>query len=230
MPSLLTPLTATRKSPSATYSASKKSSPQSSKPTPNRPLPCPKLFLTGITTLLGNKIAFFSVQFPTKPGQPAKEQSLTLTEGQRDEGIELLSVNEIAKEVRVNDSGTVMSLNFEKDGIKTTGNTTAAAAPNPGQPLPTPGIGTAPLPSNPSTSFTPPQTGLRRTLRLPNASSAPQPPPTMLVTPPASSAAFGGPATAAQRQAAGTSTPITPEEEQLLQALQEKATGQVAPQ
>ena len=36
------------------------------------PLPAlPKLFLTGITTLLGNKIAFFSVQFPAKPGQPA---------------------------------------------------------------------------------------------------------------------------------------------------------------
>jgi hypothetical protein len=198
-------------------------------PTNKEPPPAlPKVFLTGITTLLGNKIAFFSVQFPTKPGQPAKEQqSLTLAEGQRDEGIELLTIDEIGKQVRINNSGTEMTLNFDKDGIKTVGNTTAATAPNPGQPSPTPGMGTTPLPSNPSTAaITPPQAGFRRTLRLPNPSVAP----TTQVAPPPSPAALGAPAAAAQQQAAGTSTPVTPEEELLLRALQEKNAGRVSPQ
>src|SRR5437016_10139298 len=65
------------------------------------PAALPKVFLTGITTIFGNKMALFSVQFPAKAGQPAREQSLTLAEGQGDEGIEVLSVDENAKVVRV---------------------------------------------------------------------------------------------------------------------------------
>src|SRR5262249_7348091 len=60
----------------------------------------PKVFLTGITTLGGYKRALLSVQYPAKAGQPPKEDYLTLTEGQRDGGIEVLSVDENAKKVR----------------------------------------------------------------------------------------------------------------------------------
>jgi hypothetical protein len=186
----------------------------------------PKIFLTGITTLGGFKRALFSIQSPAKTGQPAKEEYLMLTEGQRENGIEVLSVDEIAKEVKVNNSGTIMSLNFEKNGVKT-------AAPSPVQNQPnqpgasTPGVATVIPSANPSTgAMMPPQTGYRRTLRLPN--SVPTPPvPTVPVSPPPSSAALGVPGATAQRQAAGTSTPVTPEEELLLRALQEKG---VAPQ
>src|SRR5262245_43800763 len=76
----------------------------------NEPAPAlPKLYLTGITTILGNKRAFLTVQYPTKPGQPAKEEPLTLSEGQRDGAIEVLTVDEVGKKVRVNNSGTEMT-------------------------------------------------------------------------------------------------------------------------
>src|SRR5262249_16867763 len=79
----------------------------------------PKIFLTGITTLGGYKRALLAVQYPAKAGQPGKEEYLTLTEGQREEGIEVLNVDENAREVRVKNSGTEMSLNFENNGVKT---------------------------------------------------------------------------------------------------------------
>jgi hypothetical protein len=190
------------------------------------PAALPKIFLTGITTLGGYKRALLSVQFPAKPGQPPREEYLTLSEGQRDDNIEALSVDENAKEVRVNNSGTVMSLDFDKNGVKTTANNTAAAPNQPG--AVTPGAPNLTPAANPSTSaITPPQTGFRRTLRLPNPTAQP---PAVPVNPPPSSAALGGPAAAAQQQAAGTSTPVSAEEELLLRALQEKAGGQVAPQ
>jgi hypothetical protein len=185
----------------------------------------PKVFLTGITTLGGYKRALLSVQYPAKSGQAPKEEYLTLSEGQRDEGIEVLSVDENAKTVRVNNSGTEMSLDFDKNGVKTT-----APAPAPNQPAPsTPGMANTAVPANPSTSaITPPQPGFRRTLRLPNPPAAPQPP-AVPVNPPPSSAALGVPAATAQRQAGRTATPLSPEEELLLRALQENG-GQVAPQ
>jgi len=53
--------------------------PESTKPPP------PKVFLTGITTILGNRRALLKMTPPAKPGEPAKEQSFTLGEGQREE-------------------------------------------------------------------------------------------------------------------------------------------------
>ena len=70
--------------------------------------------LTGITTILGNKRALLKVQFPPKPPQPAKEQSYILTEGQRDGSIEVLEINEKTASVKVDNSGTVMEITFEK--------------------------------------------------------------------------------------------------------------------
>src|SRR4029077_18844899 len=113
-----------------------------------------------------------SVQFPAKPGQPPREEYLTLSEGQRDEGIEILSVDETAREVRVNNSGTVMSLDFDKNGVKTIVNNTAAAPNQPG--AVTPGMANLTPAANTSTAaVTPPQTGFRRTLRLPNPTAQP---------------------------------------------------------
>lgn len=179
------------------------------------PAALPKLYLTGITTILRNKLAFFSVQFPAKAGQPAREESLTLSEGQRDEGIELLAVDVNARAVKVNNSGTEMSLNFENNGLKAAG---AATNGTPNQPhtLVPPG----PLPG----MQTP---GIRRSLRLPGPSGVQPPPvPTTEVSPPRSNAAFSGPAAAAQRQAQSISTQVTPEEEQLLKELQQKLAPQ----
>ena len=147
-----------------------------------------------------------------------------LAEGQRDGAIEVVGIDENAKEVRVNNSGTAMSLNFEKDGLKTAG--TGPTGTTPGQTAPAtvglPGTGTNPAASPTSAYGTPARFGLGRTLRLPNAPAPPPMPPTATVTPPPSPAALGAPAAAAQAQAAGVAKQLTPEEEQLLKVLEEK--------
>ena len=88
--------------------------PESLKPPPL------KITLTGITTILGNKRALLKTAPPPgKPGEPAKtEQSYILTEGQRDGDIEVLEIDDKAGSVKVNNSGTIMTLTFEKDGPK----------------------------------------------------------------------------------------------------------------
>ena len=200
----------------------------------NEPAPAlPKLSLTGITTILGYKRAFLTVQYPGNPGQPVKDEPLMLAEGQRDGAIEVLAVDEIRKTVRVNNSGTEMTLDFENNGAKPSTVAATAAAPGaPGTAMTAPGqAATAGQPPAGVVASTPPvpmptfqsQPGtLRRSLRVPNT-------PTTIVPPPPSNAAIGGPAAAARQQANGTAGQLTPEEEQILRALGDKG-GQVAPQ
>src|SRR5947207_2461570 len=83
------------------------------------PPPLPKIILSGITTM-GNKLAFLKVQSPPpKPGeQQQAEQSLMLMEGQREGDIEILEIDEKAGTVRVKNSGTEMTITFDKDAGK----------------------------------------------------------------------------------------------------------------
>jgi hypothetical protein len=76
--------------------------------------PVPKIMLTGITTIFGDKRALLKVQFPAQPPRPAKEQSCILTEGQRDGVIEVLRINAKTEKVKVDNSGTVMEITFDK--------------------------------------------------------------------------------------------------------------------
>jgi hypothetical protein len=78
------------------------------------PAPLPKIVLTGITTILGNKRALLKIQFPAQPSKPAKAESCVLAEGQRDGAIEVLEVNEKTAQVKVDNSGTVSVITFEK--------------------------------------------------------------------------------------------------------------------
>ena len=80
--------------------------------------PPPQITLTGITTILGNKRVLMKVQEPPHPPQPAKEDSYILTEGQRDGDIEVLSIDEQAGSVKVNNHGTIQELTFEKNGAR----------------------------------------------------------------------------------------------------------------
>lgn len=99
----------------------------------------PKLLLTGITTILGNKRALMKTQPPAGSPPGTKEQSLILTEGQREGPIEVLEINEHAGSVKVDNSGTVTTLTFEKDGPKlpATPAPPAAAGMPPGLPTST---------------------------------------------------------------------------------------------
>ena len=163
----------------------------------NNPPAGPKLFLTGITTILGNKLAMMQANFPGGPGQPARQEAIMLSEGQRDGGIEVRRIDEVNKTVEVDNSGTIMPLTFEKDGLKTT----AAPVPTNTAPVPAPGaaVSAAPQPATVSTNtllppvpYPAPRVGVGRTLRLPNATApapeqqvvtpAPQQSPAALVT------------------------------------------------
>jgi hypothetical protein len=111
--------------------------PPPTQPSPtNTPVALPKIVLTGITTILDSKRALMKVAPANgKQVEPGKELSLILTEGQREGEIEVLQIDEKAGSVKVNNSGTVMVLTFEKDGAKL-----PATAPVPGIP------GTVPIP------------------------------------------------------------------------------------
>ncbi len=116
----------------------------------NPPAALPKITLTGITTILGNKRALMKV-LPAglKPAEANKEQSLILTEGQREGEVEVLQIDERVGSVRVNNSGTVMTLTFEKDGAKLPATPAPAAVPS--APNALPGV-TAPNPYAPAYS------------------------------------------------------------------------------
>ena len=78
--------------------------------------PLPRVTLAGITTFSDRRIALLKVRMPASPGQQAREVSCILSEGQRAGPIEVLQINEKAGSVKVNNSGTVIVLTFEKDG------------------------------------------------------------------------------------------------------------------
>lgn len=88
----------------------------------NPPPVLPKLILQGITTILGNKRALLKEEPLVLPGakSPAngEDLSMILTEGQRQGHVEVLLIDEKAGSVKVNNSGTVMTLTFEKDGAR----------------------------------------------------------------------------------------------------------------
>ncbi len=136
-------------------------------PEANKPPP-PKMFLQGITTFGGTKRALLKTQMPAKPGEPPKgEQSFVLAEGQREGDIEVLEIDAKGGTVKVNDFGTITTLDFEHNGIKTVAAApVAGAAPRPAGGLPAPG-------ANPFTpaggAQSPPTT---RPMRLPRPAGA----------------------------------------------------------
>jgi hypothetical protein len=127
------------------------------------PVPPPRITLTGITTILGNKRALMKALEPPKPPEPAREVSYILAEGQRDGDIEVIAIDERAGSVKVNNHGTIQELSFDKDGQKLPNNPPPLIAP--------PGLPGAATPPPYANAVKPPTPGLRtippRTLRLP---------------------------------------------------------------
>src|SRR5438105_438102 len=137
-------------------------------PEADKPQP-PKITLTGVTTILGNKRALMTATLPAKPGEQAKPQSFILTEGQHEGEIEVLEIDEkiAGGTVKITNYGVPQTLNMEKDTPKLTA---SAAAPPPMAAL-NPGGGYVPPPVNPVNPAA--NNGLKtiptRTLRLPQA-------------------------------------------------------------
>ncbi|MCW5551146.1 MAG: hypothetical protein KIS67_03160 [Verrucomicrobiae bacterium] len=80
--------------------------------------PPPKIRLQGLTTILGRRQVLFKSQTPAKPGQPAKDESYVLSEGERQGEIEVVAIDENAGTVKFNNHGTVETLNMKDDADK----------------------------------------------------------------------------------------------------------------
>jgi hypothetical protein len=168
----------------------------------------PRIILNGITTM-GSKLVFLKVQFPPKPGeqQQQAEQSFMLTEGQREGAIEILEIDEKAGTIRVNNSGTEMTIGFDKDASK------VAKTPPSAQPG-VPNIAERVRGMNPGTSGFQRMIPTRTGRQVPAAAEPPVPP---------STSATGQPLI--QRQNAPTDKPLTPEEQAILRELEQAAQG-----
>ncbi len=111
--------------------------------------PPPKITLTGITDVLGRKLALLEWQEPPAAGQPAKKNFSTLTEGQREGKIEVLEIDIKAGIVKVNNYGVTNTLSFKDDGAKLPA-TPFTAPPVGGIPSPAASV-PSPAPSQPYT-------------------------------------------------------------------------------
>jgi|GEM_PF-3135523 hypothetical protein len=82
---------------------------------PEAPAPSHQIRLTGITTILGGKVALLMVQDPPAQGRPAgKEDSYILREKERQGSIEVLRIDEEAQTVTISDDGKTSELAFAK--------------------------------------------------------------------------------------------------------------------
>jgi hypothetical protein len=74
------------------------------------PDPPPKITPNGIMTIFGRLQALFKVAEPGKPGQPAKDGSYVLAEGERQNGVEVVKINEPDAIITFNNHGTIQEL------------------------------------------------------------------------------------------------------------------------
>jgi hypothetical protein len=73
-------------------------------------VPLPKITPNGIMSVFGHLQALFKVAIPPKQGQPAREQTYMLSEGQQQDDIEVTKIDEQAGMVTFNNHGTVQEL------------------------------------------------------------------------------------------------------------------------
>jgi hypothetical protein len=88
---------------------------------PNRTVAVtPEIILTGLTTITGRKLALLKLKFPQKAVQQQKEESCILKEGEQNGSVRILQIDMKAESVKVNNSGNIMVLTFQRNGPKPT--------------------------------------------------------------------------------------------------------------
>jgi hypothetical protein len=98
--------------------------------------PPPKITLNGIMSIFDHQLqVLFKVAGTAKPGQPAKDESYILSEGQRQDEIEVTHINEKASLVTFNNHGTVQELLLVKANPPPV--STPTPTPAQGRPVPT---------------------------------------------------------------------------------------------
>ena len=98
--------------------------------------PPPKITLTGIMSIFGHLQALYKVAIPAKPEQPAKDVPYILSEGQRQDEIEVVQIDEKNGLVTFNNHGTVQELPLTKASVAAAGASMSA-----------PGRSSAPIPN-----------------------------------------------------------------------------------
>lgn len=83
-------------------------------PPPPPPTPASKLSLQGVTDLLGPQV-LIKIQIPAKPPEPAREVSLVLREGERQEDVEIVSIDVAKGVVKILNGTTPDTLTLEDD-------------------------------------------------------------------------------------------------------------------
>jgi hypothetical protein len=76
--------------------------------------PPPKITPTGIMTIFGTRQALFTVDGVSKAGQPGKNESYILSEGQRQDDVEVTRINEKSGVVTFKNHGTVQEIPLVK--------------------------------------------------------------------------------------------------------------------
>jgi hypothetical protein len=107
-------------------------------PDPTPATPPPKITPNGIMTIFGKLQALFKVAGVAKPGQPAKDESYILGEGERQDDIEVQKIDEKAAVITFNNHGKIEELPLVAGTA--VGGELAPAVPNTPGVLPRPGI------------------------------------------------------------------------------------------
>lgn len=72
--------------------------------------PPSKITPNGIMSIFGQRQALFRVTDTSRPGQPVKDVFYTLSEGERQDGIEVIHIDETARMVTFNNHGNVQKI------------------------------------------------------------------------------------------------------------------------
>ncbi|MGA2279713.1 MAG: hypothetical protein ABSG80_05360 [Verrucomicrobiota bacterium] len=83
------------------------------------PADLPKITPNGIMSIFGQLQVLFKVAGTAKPGQPAKDEAYILSEGQRQDEIEVIQIDEKNSLVTFNNHGTVQELPLVKANAPT---------------------------------------------------------------------------------------------------------------
>src|SRR6202012_1233769 len=96
----------------------------------------PKITPNGIMTLFGKKQALYKVAVPGKPGKPAQDQSYVMTEGEGEDGIEVVKIDDKADVITFNNHDTIQDLPLAEAS-----NVSSASVPTPTGSPGAPGVG-----------------------------------------------------------------------------------------
>lgn len=113
------------------------------------PPPVPKVWLTGISTIMGGKRAFLRLPVPARGTAAAGEVSLYMAENDAmQEGIQVLEIDIASGRVKINNNGTFQTLDIAKDSpAMKSAAPPPVAAPGVGAPRPIAAVAPAAQPS-----------------------------------------------------------------------------------